>query len=126
MDDAATLLETDTQGNSLWRPSSLADFGAIPARVWDLWLVMRDGLVARAEPWAWWRVRGVPTSHQYQASPEGPNTARCGFDPGPGADLVRGGEQPLCQACTAVAAPRSAGWGRIGDAVLGPDGHPLQ
>lgn len=127
MDDAAVLLETDSQGNSLWHPSTLADFGAIPARVWDLWLAMRDGLAARNEPWAWWRMRGVPTSHHYQASPFGPTeAARCGYQPGEGAEMVRDAEPPLCSACTALIAPRSAGWGRIGDTYLGPDGHPLE
>lgn len=132
MVDANVLSTTDSTGALLWHPRGLPDFDALPERVFTLWRDMRDGFARRGEPWTWWRPRGVPTSHQYEASPFGvPEQARCGHEPyrdGPVADWIRDAGEPHCGACKALGereARPAAGWGRIGDTLLGPDGHPL-
>lgn len=121
MVDAADLSMTDATGAVLWHPTGLADIDAHPERTLTLWVDMRDGAMARAEPWQWWRVRGIPTAHQYPATPLGvPTIARCGYDPhaaGPVAEWTREGGTE-CGACAGTAKAAQApttGWGRIGD-----------
>lgn len=128
MEDANLLSITDATGASIWHPRGLTDLLAIPERTLTLWRDMRDGVVARNEPWVWWRIRGVPTAHLYEASPVGvPLVSRCGQRRDPGHELVRDGDRqcPACSAVTARDARPQVGWGRIGDTILGPDGHPI-
>lgn len=125
MQDADLLSMTDATGALLWHPHGLEDIERLSARTLRLWRDMRDGAAARDQPFTWLRVRGIPTSHLYEASPLGPTQARCGHQPdGP---LVAG-DDTRCRACSAIttrdAAPR-VGWGTVGDTLLGPDGHPL-
>ena len=129
MADAAVLCTSDHQGNPLWHPTSLADIDAVGARVWELWRAMQAGLASRGDPYGWWRIRGIPTSHQYEVGPLGPGTvARCGMERPADADLVKDPTPPLCSVCSGADGreAQSPGWGRIGDVVLGPDGHPMR
>ena len=125
MVDAHVLCTTDTQGNVLWHPRGLSDFLALPARTWELWVAIQNGIAARQQPWSWWRVKGMPTSHRFEASPLGlHDVARCGWRGPDGAEWLRDENPPLCQVCGSLmeqeARPR-AGWGRIGDHAVGTE-----
>lgn len=124
MVDAELLHTIDASGTPIWRPT-LTELRNIGARVLDLWIQMRDGLMARGEPWVWWRPRGNPTAHLYPAGPGGRpgSLARCGQDP----DALRADEWVVdgdahCRSCEAVvkrdAAPVRS-WGTIGGVPVG-------
>lgn len=125
MQDANLLSMTDATGALLWHPHGLEDIERLSARTLQLWRDMRDGMAARDHPHTWLRTPGIPTAHLYEASPLGPAKARCGHVPQ--GRLVGGGDTQ-CRACAAIAARDATpqvGWGRIGDTLIGPDGHPL-
>lgn len=122
MRDANLLSLTDATGASLWHPRGLDDFDAIPERTLTLWLDMRDGLASRTEPWVWWHPKGIPTSHQYPASPLGTPSgpSRCGHGPTTADEWVRDPSPPLCGACSALAGKEArpdGAWGQVGEPV---------
>lgn len=103
MQDAALLSLIDATGAMLWHPRGLADFGVIPDRTLTLWGDIQQGRGARDEPWAWWRIRGIPTSHHFPAVPQGrPTVARCGEVADPAADWMRAPDATPCRVCTAL------------------------
>lgn len=123
MVDAAQLHLTDATGALLWHPRGLGDLDAVPARVMTLWHDMRDGIAARGEPWAWWRIRGNPTSHLFAADPAGVpvGPSRCGLVPDAAAEWIRE-EASRCRVCQAAAAREAApavAHGTIGGVAVG-------
>ena len=123
MVDAAQLHLTDPSGAVLWHPRGLEDLDAVPARTMTLWHDIREGIVARGEPWSWWRIRGNPTSHLFATNPTGApaEPARCGQSPEPGADWLHedASRCRVCQAAVTRDAAPPAAFGTIGGVPVG-------
>jgi hypothetical protein len=123
MQDANLLSLTDHTGALLWHPRGLGDIDAVPARTFDLWLLMRQGSQAAQRPFRWLRRKGMPTAHWFEMSPLPPTAARCGQQATEGEWVDAEDAQTRCRACVALidkASRPAQAWGVIGDTPVGP------
>lgn len=101
----------DGDGGTWWRPASLDDLHAVPARVLLLMDLFRLGVSSARDPWSWWDARAdgphdphATRSHLYRAAWQEPHAvpAKCGYEPPAGAAWSSAGVQPAtpCRACS--------------------------